>query len=137
MVRAGMKREVLESLTPWVCASCYQCTVNCPAGIKITEIMYALKRRGMEEGILPPGFDGQRFAELFTEAVCRYGRAHEFGVLTRFMALRHPIRMAKQSGSGLGLMARGRMPLFPHKIKDLENFARLVEAARAEKEPTP
>jgi heterodisulfide reductase subunit C len=57
MVRAGMKRPVLESLTPWVCASCYACTVNCPAGIHITEIMYALKRRGAAEGITPPDSD--------------------------------------------------------------------------------
>ena len=135
MVRAGMKRQVLESLTPWVRASCYQCTVNCPAGIAITDIMYALKRRGAQEGITPPDSDAIRFANAFTRAVCRFGRAHELGVLMRYMALRHPIRMAKQSGAGLGMMARGRMPLRAHRINDTEGFARLVEHALAHQEP--
>ena len=44
MVRAGMRDKVLESSTIWTCASCYACTVRCPQEIKITEIMYILKR---------------------------------------------------------------------------------------------
>jgi heterodisulfide reductase subunit C len=44
MLRNGMKKEVLNDLTPWVCASCYKCTVNCPAQIKITEVMYKPKK---------------------------------------------------------------------------------------------
>jgi Fe-S oxidoreductase len=35
------KGEVLSSYTSWLCASCYACTVECPKGIKITDIMYS------------------------------------------------------------------------------------------------
>jgi heterodisulfide reductase subunit C len=135
MVRAGMKRPVLESLTPWVCASCYACTVNCPAGIHITDIMYALKRRGAQEGITPPDSDAIKFLHAFTDVVCKFGRAHELGALMKYMAFRHPFRMAGQSGFGLSMMLRGRMPLRAHKIKDREGFARMVEAARKHEEP--
>ena len=56
MTRAGFKKEVLESNTIWLCASCYSCTVECPKGIKITDIMYALKRLAIQEGAYPKRF---------------------------------------------------------------------------------
>ena len=131
MVRAGMKRQVLESLTPWVCASCYQCTVNCPAGIAITDIMYALKRRGAQEGITPPDSDAVRFARLFTKVVSTYGRAHELQVLMKYMMFHHPVRLARQTGVGMRMMFKGRMPLFPHRIEGIDKFRAMVEKAQA------
>ncbi|MFX1254196.1 MAG: 4Fe-4S dicluster domain-containing protein [Promethearchaeota archaeon] len=35
--------SVLESNTYWVCASCFTCSTRCPKGVKITEIMEALR----------------------------------------------------------------------------------------------
>ena len=37
LIRAGMRDQVLDSLSIWTCASCYQCTVRCPQQIKIIE----------------------------------------------------------------------------------------------------
>jgi len=45
-VRAGDIQSILASRTIWICASCYSCTTRCPAGIKVTDIIYALKRNG-------------------------------------------------------------------------------------------
>ena len=56
MVRAGFRDEVLSNRTVWLCASCYQCTVECPKGIKITDVMYALKREAIENKIYPKTF---------------------------------------------------------------------------------
>lgn len=39
-LRAGELDKVLRSNTPWLCASCYYCTVRCPAGIQFTEFLY-------------------------------------------------------------------------------------------------
>lgn len=137
LVRAGMKQQVLTSLTPWVCASCYACTVRCPAGIKITDIMYALKRMAIQEGLKPVGCDAQRFAEHFTDVVCAHGRASELEVLMRYMALSHPLRMLGQATVGLSMMSRGRMPIWPHRIKDLDGFHKMVARARELEEVTP
>src|SRR5512139_168169 len=49
MIRAGMRNKVLDSLTIWTCASCYQCAERCPQEIKITDIMYMLKRMAIRE----------------------------------------------------------------------------------------
>jgi heterodisulfide reductase subunit C len=38
----------------WDCATCYQCQEHCPAGIRVTEVLYELRNRGYERlGGLP------------------------------------------------------------------------------------
>ncbi len=40
----GLKDELLEAKSVWVCASCYTCNVRCPKGIKIAEVMEAVRQ---------------------------------------------------------------------------------------------
>ena len=40
----GLKEELLETNSVWVCASCYTCNVRCPKGIKIAEVMEAVRQ---------------------------------------------------------------------------------------------
>jgi heterodisulfide reductase subunit C len=40
----GFKEELLEAKAVWVCASCYTCNVRCPKGIKIAEVMEAVRQ---------------------------------------------------------------------------------------------
>lgn len=40
----GFKDELLQSRSVWVCASCYTCNVRCPKGIKIAEVMEAVRQ---------------------------------------------------------------------------------------------
>jgi heterodisulfide reductase subunit C len=44
LAQLGLKQELLESRSIWVCASCYTCNVRCPKGIKIAEVMEALRQ---------------------------------------------------------------------------------------------
>jgi len=39
----GMK-EVLESKTPWICITCFNCEVRCPRGIDIANVMEAVRQ---------------------------------------------------------------------------------------------
>ena len=39
----GLKDELLQSKSIWVCASCLTCNSRCPKGIKIAEVMEALR----------------------------------------------------------------------------------------------
>ena len=36
--------EVLESNTPWVCVTCFNCEVRCPRGIDIANVMEAVRQ---------------------------------------------------------------------------------------------
>jgi quinone-modifying oxidoreductase subunit QmoC len=80
MFRAGLLEDILKSRTIWLCASCYSCTVRCPAGIRVTDTMYALKRIAMEKKIYPDGVPVNVLSVAFTKNVKRYGRNYELGL---------------------------------------------------------
>ena len=84
MFRAGAVEALLKSRTIWICASCYNCTARCPSGIKITDLLYALKRIAIEKKILPWEFPVYALSETFAGMVRRHGRNHETGLLLRF-----------------------------------------------------
>ncbi|MDP2777250.1 MAG: 4Fe-4S dicluster domain-containing protein, partial [Anaerolineales bacterium] len=62
LINADYRDEVLASNTFWSCASCYHCTVRCPAGIDIADMMYALKRYSMWKGKHQKGLIGPVFS---------------------------------------------------------------------------
>ena len=43
MVHLGLMDHISQCNTPWTCASCYECSVNCPRGIDIAKVMEALR----------------------------------------------------------------------------------------------
>lgn len=43
LIQLGMEKEVSSSNTPWVCLTCFICTVRCPKGIDIARIMEAAR----------------------------------------------------------------------------------------------
>ena len=43
MVHLGLREDLYQCNTPWTCASCYGCSVNCPRGIDIAKVMEALR----------------------------------------------------------------------------------------------
>jgi len=43
LIQLGMDEDVKKSNTPWVCLTCFVCTVRCPKGIDIAGIMEAVR----------------------------------------------------------------------------------------------
>ena len=43
--------EVLDSKTPWICASCFTCAVRCPRGVNIAKLMEALRLLRLRKNI--------------------------------------------------------------------------------------
>lgn len=43
LIQLGMEQDVKGSNTPWVCLTCFICTVRCPKGIDIAKIMEAAR----------------------------------------------------------------------------------------------
>jgi heterodisulfide reductase subunit C len=57
LLRLGLAEFALGSRMVWDCATCYQCQEHCPAGIRVTEVLYELRNRGFERlsGLPRPG----------------------------------------------------------------------------------
>ena len=131
MFRAGAIEPLLRSRTIWICASCYQCTARCPANIKITDLLYALKRIAIEKKVLPGKFPVYVLSETFADMVKRYGRNYEAGLLLGFFMKTRPFGLLKMAGDGLALWRHGRLPARPRRIKGIEGLRRIIEKAES------
>ncbi len=129
MIREGFKDEVLNSLTIWLCASCYSCYVQCPRQIHITDVMYTLKREAIARGVYPKRHPIPVLAREFYSQVRRHGRNTESWVLVRLFLKTNPLKMLKEATLGLRLWKSGRMTL---GIEHIENKAQLQQIMRTE-----
>jgi heterodisulfide reductase subunit C len=129
LINAGQRSRVLSSNTMWCCVSCYACTTRCPQKIPITDIMYALKRISLREG-LARGTDAPALAKTFTGLLDRYGRSFEFGLASRYYLFHKPLSMLKMGPLGLSLFAKGRMSLVPTRIEQVDQLRAIIHRAR-------
>jgi quinone-modifying oxidoreductase subunit QmoC len=129
LIREGMKDRVLRSITPWICASCYKCTVNCPAKINITEVMYRLKRVCIEEQIATNRTDASRFYSIFLNQVRKSGRTYELGLMFNYMIFHHPLKLLQQMPHGIRMIISGSLSLFPRRIRTAKVFNKITDHA--------
>jgi heterodisulfide reductase subunit C len=127
LTRAGFKKEVLSSLTIWLCASCYACTVDCPKEIKITDIMYALKRRAIEDGVYPKRFPIPILAREFFKMVKNRGRITENELAVRMFLQSNWFAMMNTWRLGLNLLRTGRFSMKPETMDRPEKLASLFQ----------
>ncbi len=136
LIRAGRRYDVLTSNTMWICASCYLCTVRCPRGVKITELMHTLERVSTRHG-LSLGRTTPAMYRAFIGSIKKNGRVHEFGMMMKFYlsilptGKMNPLATIKMLPLALKLLSHGRMSLKPTKIKGSKQLRIIVEKARA------
>ncbi len=124
--RAGMLDRVLKGNTIWLCTSCYSCTVRCPADIKITDIMYELKRLAIKYKSYPSDSKNPAMTKIFVDNVHKYGRNHETELIAKFTLAHKPSLSVKFAGMGLKLFAAGRLPILPKTIKGKEELSTII-----------
>ena len=131
MTRAGFDKEVLSNNTVWLCASCYQCSVDCPKEIRITDVMYALKRKAIERKMYPRGFAVPALAKEFYNAVHRSGRSNEIHTVTKVFLKTNPLKLIKNAVMGIRLLFKGRLQLKIEKMEgDPAEVRDLLDAVR-------
>ena len=129
MVRAGMREKVLDSLTIWTCASCYQCTHRCPQEIKITDIMYMLKRMAIRENRQRSRKAGA-LSRTFVELVNKNGRNHETSLMVKFMLATNPLGAISAAPVGLSLYTHKRLPILGKRVRDIEGLRKILAKAQ-------
>jgi heterodisulfide reductase subunit C len=129
LFRAGDMETILNSKSIWVCASCYSCQARCPSQIKITDIIYALKRLAMEKKIYPPNFPVYSLAESFVKIMNRFGRLHEPRLLVYYLLKTSPGKLFSFVPLGLRMAKKKRIAYTASKIRDLEGLKKIIEKA--------
>jgi heterodisulfide reductase subunit C len=130
LFRAGQIEEILRSRTIWICASCYMCTTRCPQQIKITDLLYALKRTAMDTGVYPERFPVYLLSRSFVWLVNRYGRNHELLLLALYHLRRNPLALLRLVPLGWAMYRKGRVTLLPTRIKGIAAIRKMLDASQ-------
>jgi len=131
--REGFRDEVLSSLTLWLCTSCYACTVECPRQIKVTEILYTLKRRAIQERVYPRGVPVPVLARYFYAMVRGTGRMSEMWLVSLVFMRTNILKALGMATLGINLLRTGRMPLKPDLIRDRAGLRKLLDSVQSGK----
>jgi len=132
MLRAGMREDVMKSNTPWMCVSCYYCTVRCPQDIHITDVMYTLKNMSLEAKQYS-NKTAPDFSKTFISMVERYGRSFEIGLAGIHSAthVRLATRLPKMVPMALGMLTKkGMSPFPPKRIKGMDQLKKILKRAK-------
>ena len=129
LFRAGDIESILKSRTIWICASCYACTIRCPCGIKVTDILYALKRMAIDNKMYSRKFPIYALSNSFVDVVNRYGRNHEPILILQYYLKTNPLKLLSMFSYAIKLWSRGRIKLLPKRIKERKNFSKILAEA--------
>ncbi len=132
MLRAGMREEVMKSNTPWMCVSCYYCTVRCPQEIHITDVMYTLKNMSLQSKMVT-NHTAPDFSKTFIGMVERFGRSFEIGLagLHNTLHLNLAARLPQMAPMAIGMVTKkGMSPLPPKRIKGMDQLKKILAKAK-------
>ncbi len=130
LIRAGRRREVLTSNTPWICATCYMCTVRCPREVKPTELMHALERLAIRHGLRSPKVSTPDMYAAFVNSIKNNGRVHEVGMMMDYYLKTNPFAALKVAPVGLKLLTHGRMAMKASRIKGTGQIKAMIKKAQ-------
>ena len=117
--------SVLESKAIWLCAGCQTCATRCPQEIKVTDIMYILKRMAIREN-RQRSKKARALSKAFVDIVNRNGRNQETELMVRFMLTANPLGAISAAPIGLSLYTHGRLPLTGKRIQDINGLRKIV-----------
>jgi heterodisulfide reductase subunit C len=131
LFRAGFLEEILRSRSLWICASCYACTVRCPAGIRVTDNIYALKRVATSMNVLPRHFPAHVMAEAFASNIERFGRNWELWLGIRYLLAASPAALLspRMQRFALAMLRRRRLGMRPGRIRRIREIRAIVRRA--------
>ncbi len=133
LLQVGDVEGVLTSRTFSMCSTCYCCTLRCPRGLPLTDVMSELKQIGSRQTpLLDPS--GTLFYRNFLESVRRHGRVREMEFMTLyFSAMKNPVLPFQFASLGIRMLTRkklsfewpvrgeARLEALFSKVNELEN----------------
>jgi len=129
MVQLDEKDRALRANTIWVCASCETCSSRCPMEVGVAEVMDALRRIAIEEGIRAP--DAARtmqvFHREFLNCIKRWGRLNEYELIGVYKLMTG--KLIDDVGLGIRLFGKQKIrPWHLARVKDGRQIEKLFEA---------
>lgn len=121
LTQRGEWEKVLSSQSLWMCSSCHICTSRCPRGVRPGDVIEAVKAIAIRNGIKNPS---TRFITTFLDIVMKHGILSEPELLQSYGGIR---AILDQVELGLKLALKGKVSVFPERIKDPQRFAAVLK----------
>lgn len=131
LIQFDAEDAALSANTPWLCASCYTCSVRCPNEIDIAQVMDVVRAVAVERNYPPALPDFVRFHELFLDAIKRRGRINEISLMARLH--RDPRDLLAQRKLGWAMFRAGRLKWPTPGVHDRKALQRLFGDERERK----
>jgi heterodisulfide reductase subunit C len=130
LVQLGQE-AVLKSNTIWYCASCMTCTTRCPQEVDIARVMDTLRIMSREKGFVADK-DVPTFNDVFLGNVRSHGRIFELTLVLWYnLKSLNPFRDVMK---GPRMFLKGKIPIFPHWVRDKRSLNRIFEVAKKREE---
>ncbi len=124
MIQLGLKEKILKNPALWLCVGCATCGARCPNGIKISEIMDALREMAFREGIKKDR--AFLFHQSFLNSIRANGRVHEASMLVFYKFKSR--NLFEDLAVGLKYFQKRKLPLLPSRIKGRKQIKKLFSA---------
>jgi heterodisulfide reductase subunit C len=132
LVQLGREREALASHTIWLCASCETCTFRCPKNIDVVAVMDALRVLAFRQGQTGAEKEIALFHKLFLQVVERFGRVNDLRLMGKYNLL--TLNPLSDWRLGQKLFSKGKLKLAAPKVKEVEEFQKVIKRTRAFRE---
>jgi len=125
LIDQGAKDTLLQSRTIWMCVTCENCFARCPNQIDTAAVMDYLREEATKQGVEVSETRIQLLHQVFAENIRSYGKIHE---ATMLMAYKLKSKdFFSDMAIGLKLFLKGKIPLFPVKVKGLDQVKKIFE----------
>jgi len=133
-IQLGLKQEVRESATIWVCSSCETCTTRCPNEIDIAGVMDFLKQSVVKEKGQATVGKILTFHQVFMDDIRKRGRVFETGLVGNYMLKSgdwfqklKDRTIIDEMRLGWTMLKKGRLNVLPSRIKGIEEIKQLFD----------
>jgi len=128
-IQFGLREEILNSSTIWLCLSWQVCTARCPREIDIASVMEELRHLSLAEKREPKEKEVALFNNIFLNLILRLGRIYEVGLAILYnLRSGHPL-----ANIGLlpSMLSRGKLAIFPPRIEGAKQVRQIFNRVKA------
>lgn len=127
MLQMGLREELLQGNTMWVCATCETCATRCPNDIEIALVMDVLRRWHQKEKKPGRAHTMPLFHESFLHSIRNHGRVFELGMVGGYKIKTGDY--FQDARLGLEMFKRGKLKLLPQRIKKMAEVRKIFTRA--------
>ncbi len=126
----AIDKELLQSQSIWLCASCEMCISRCPMSVDIPKIMDFLRQKSIEKGLQNKNAAKNiiPFHRSFLDMIRLTGRSYEIGLVAdyklRSKNLFQDLTLAPK------MFLKGKLSLIPENVKDKKNISMIFKKTK-------